>query len=116
MVTKFMNALRGIFIYFFKDVSSYYHIGIYIFYCILTTVLNEAVKPTTILLIGIVIAFEWVNTLIEKTIDYISTERNNFARDIKDLSAGVVLFVSIIVYGFMFIPIILKLVDMYTRI
>lgn len=48
-----------------------------------------------IILIALVIMAEIFNTCIEKVCDLISTEYNEKIRNIKDLSSGSVLFVSI---------------------
>lgn len=45
--------------------------------------------------IGMVIAFETINTAIEKTINYISLEKHPEAKIIKDISAGAVLITAI---------------------
>jgi diacylglycerol kinase (ATP) len=75
-------------------------------------------KLTTIEVICIVfcIAFVWVtemiNTAIEKAMDFISTERHEQIRNIKDMAAGAVLIASItavIVGSIIFIPKILSL-------
>ena len=62
------------------------------------------------------IAFVWVtemiNTAIEKAMDFISTERHEQIRNIKDMAAGAVLIASItavIVGSIIFIPKILSL-------
>lgn len=45
--------------------------------------------------IGLVIALELINSAIENTIDFISKERNETIKKIKDLSAGAVLIAAI---------------------
>ena len=47
-----------------------------------------------IILIALVIMAEMFNTCIEKVCDLVSTEYNEKIRNIKDLSSGTVLFVS----------------------
>lgn len=49
-----------------------------------------------IICIGVVIAFELLNTAIEKLCNIISPQKNDRIKDIKDISAGAVLVVSII--------------------
>jgi len=44
-----------------------------------------------IVMIALVWLCEWINSLIEATVDYISLETNRQAEKIKDLSAGLVL-------------------------
>jgi diacylglycerol kinase len=60
-----------------------------------------------ILTIFFVITFEMINTAIEKLVDLHSLEKTELARQIKDISAAVVLFASItsiIIAGLLFIP------------
>ncbi len=63
----------------------------------------------TILVITIffVITLELINTIVEKLVDLHSLERSEEARQIKDISAGVVLLgaiASIIIALFLFLP------------
>ncbi len=44
-----------------------------------------------IIMIAIVVLCEWINSIVEMTVDYISLERKTQAKKIKDLSAGLVL-------------------------
>ena len=46
---------------------------------------------TVIVMIALVWLSEWVNSLIEKTVDYISLKTDKRAEEIKDLGAGLVL-------------------------
>ena len=48
-----------------------------------------------LIMVFLVIAMEFVNSAIEKTVDYISTQRHPAAKQIKDLAAGAVLLISI---------------------
>lgn len=60
-----------------------------------------------ILLFGLVLSAECMNTAIEKTVDICSPEKNELARIAKDASAGAVLILAIVsaTIGFMiFIP------------
>ena len=47
------------------------------------------------LLIGLVISFELINTLVEMIIDLVSPKYNELAGMIKDVAAGAVLVISI---------------------
>lgn len=61
--------------------------------------------------IALVLMAEIFNSCIEKTIDYISLERNPQARMIKDMAAAAVLVVSgfaLIVALFIFVPALMK--------
>lgn len=65
-----------------------------------------------ILVIGMVLALELLNTAIEKTIDYLKPEIHPFARFIKDAAAGAVLISAItaVIIGLLvFLPKLLRL-------
>ena len=69
-----------------------------------------------IILFGMVISLELVNTAIETTVDIAMPERNEKAKLAKDISAGAVLvcaFVSVIVGLMIFVP---KIYDMVISI
>ncbi len=60
-----------------------------------------------ILLFGIVISSEIINTAIENTVDLVSKEKSILAKKAKDAAAGAVLvnaIVSVIIAGFIWIP------------
>lgn len=66
-----------------------------------------------IILFGIVIAGELFNTAIETTVDMVMPERNNNAKNAKDISAGAVLILAIasaIVGTIIFLPKIIELI------
>jgi len=50
------------------------------------------------LCIGLVIAFEAINTAIENTINFISLEQHQAIKKIKDLAAGAVLIVALMAF------------------
>jgi len=57
--------------------------------------------------IALVLALELINSAIENTIDFISEEKNETFKKIKDLSAGAVLIAAIasaVVGGIIFLP------------
>ncbi|MCF0204580.1 MAG: diacylglycerol kinase family protein [Muribaculaceae bacterium] len=61
---------------------------------------------------ALVIGFEFLNSCIERTVDYISLEKNPKAGQIKDMAAAAVLTVSIFAFCtgcFIFIPRLLML-------
>lgn len=67
---------------------------------------------TIVLSIGLVISMEIVNSSIENTMDFISQERNQQIKRIKDLSASAVLVstvVALVVGLIVFVPKILEL-------
>ena len=49
-----------------------------------------------VILIGLVMGFELINTAIECVVDMITTEENKYAKVAKDTSAGAVLVISLI--------------------
>jgi len=62
--------------------------------------------------IGLVLAFEMMNSVIEKMIDHIHPHRHEQVKWIKDVSAGAVLItavISAIIAGIIFIPKIITL-------
>ncbi|WP_075877400.1 diacylglycerol kinase family protein [Merdibacter massiliensis] len=48
-----------------------------------------------LIMIFLVISFEFINSAIESTVDYISLQQHPMAKKIKDLAAGAVLLISI---------------------
>ena len=65
-----------------------------------------------LILIGIVIAFELINTSIEAVIDLIIEERNKYAKIAKDCAGGAVLvidFIALMIGLIIFIPYIIGL-------
>lgn len=60
-----------------------------------------------ILLFGLVISSELINTSIENAVDLITNEKNELAKKAKDAAAGSVLvnaIIAIIIAGFIWIP------------
>lgn len=60
-----------------------------------------------VIVIAMVLAAEAVNSAIERTADFVKTERDDRKRDIKDLAAGAVLLCAIgaaVVGGIIFLP------------
>ena len=64
-----------------------------------------------IILFGLIISLEMINTAIERTVDLVTKEKSELAKNAKDISAGAVLVSAIAsaIIGFMiFIPKIFK--------
>ena len=108
-IRSFSFAGRGIWRFFRTEHNAWIHLAS----TFVVTVLAFFFKLTTLESICIVfcIAFVWVtemiNTAIEKAMDFISVERHEQIRNIKDISAGAVLIASItavIVGSIIFIP------------
>ena len=51
-----------------------------------------------VLTIAMVVLSEWVNSIVEMTVDYISLANTTLAKRIKDLSAGLVLLAAIFAF------------------
>ncbi|HEU0064080.1 MAG TPA: diacylglycerol kinase family protein [Flavisolibacter sp.] len=108
-VKSFQFAGKGIWRFFRTEHNAWIHLGatVIVIACsvFLKITLNEAIVVT------FCIAFVWVtemiNTAIEKAMDYITSERKDQIRDIKDMAAGAVLIAaitSIIAGSIIFIP------------
>lgn len=92
------NAINGLIFAFKNENNIKIDIVIAILVVILAIILKIRYIELAILLIliGFVITFELVNTVIENIVDLIIQEYNEKVKVIKDISAGVVLTSSII--------------------
>jgi len=106
---SFRYAFEGILTFFKEEHNARIHfVGtcIVIFLAInLSVSAIEAIALT--LAVGLVWIAEIINTAIEKMADFISTEKNNRIKVIKDLAAAAVLVaaaIAVIVGCFVFIP------------
>ena len=106
---RFLNAFRGIYVFF----MSTRHIFVHITAAIIVTILGFYFKVSSsewialVFSIGFVLVTEIINTAIEIDIDLTSPEYHPFARDTKDVAAAAVLlsvFTSIIIGCIIFIP------------
>ncbi len=105
----FKYAIRGIFTAF----KSEFNVKVDFISAILVIIFGFVFKVSTfewialIFCIGLVISAELFNTAIEYTVNYISTERNEIAKKIKDISAAAVFvlsLVSVVIACLIFIP------------
>jgi len=93
---KFKYAIEGLW-YGLKQPS----VWLQLFFAVLTITVFLVVKISavewmiTMVMIALVILCEWLNSIVEMTIDYISTEIHPQAKKIKDLSAGLVLLAGL---------------------
>ena len=71
-------------------------IGIIVIICGFALKINVIEWTTIILLIGLVLTFELINTALEKTVDLYTKEYNEIGKVIKDAAGGAVLLMSII--------------------
>lgn len=76
--------------------------------------LNMVEWAVILLVIGIVLAMEIINSAIERIIDYIKPEIHPQAKLIKDMAAGGVLvaaFLAVVIAGVIFIPKIIEAIQ-----
>jgi diacylglycerol kinase len=93
----FKVAFRGIGSFFRTERNGKIHLAISIFVVILSTLLKISATEWMFVLmsIAIVIVSEMLNTAVEKVCDLISKTDHPEIKMIKDISAGAVLFASI---------------------
>lgn len=111
---SFVYAWEGIVSFFKCEHNAQIHLAITFLVLVLSVTLG--VNKWEAIAVVFSIAFVWVtemiNTVIEKTIDFISVERHPQIKLIKDIAAGAVLIASlaaVIVGLFIFIPKLLSL-------
>lgn len=105
----FSNAFKGITHFFATEKNGQIQLLITIAVLIISFLFKISVVEwmLVILLCGLVMATEIINTIIEKICDRITTDYDEKIKVIKDMSAGAVLFIAIIaaVIGFIiFVP------------
>lgn len=106
---SFQYAWQGIISFLRGDHNAWVHAVATVFVIILACVVP--LTKTELLALVVAVGFVWVaemfNTCIERTMDFISTERRPEIRIIKDIAAGAVLVAAItalIIGGIVFIP------------
>lgn len=106
---SFKYAIEGI----LKTIKDERNIKIHILAVIVVIIMGTIYKISTlewiicIILFGLVISSEMINTSIEHTVDLITKEENKLAKLAKDAAAGAVLvnaIASIIIAGIIWIP------------
>ena len=91
-------AIWGIYLLFSKERNAQIHLGI----TIIILVLGKWLKITKeewlwiLLMIGMVLTTEAINTALEKLSDVVAPDRSIQIRNLKDVSAGAVLIAAII--------------------
>lgn len=105
----FVYAFNGIVHFFMYDRNGRFHLGAALAAVLGGFALNISNTEWLIILLctGLVIAFEMINAAIEKLCDVVHKEFHPAIKIIKDMSAGAVLWVSIIsllVGTFIFFP------------
>lgn len=107
------NALRGIVVF----IKTTHNAWVHIFFAVLAIYLGFVLKISNIewvliiLVIGLVILFEMINTAIEIDIDLTSPNYHPYARDTKDVAAGAVsvaVFIAGVVGMLVYLP---KVID-----
>jgi len=106
---KFLNAFRGLRVFWLTTKNLYTHIVFALLVIILGFYFNVSGEQWTMLIfaIGFVIVSEAFNTAIEIDIDLTSPEYHPFARDTKDVAAAAVLlavFTAVIIGLIIFLP------------
>ncbi len=89
-----INGIKGLFLE--RHFKVQVIIGLFVVALGFIQQVNKIEWLAIILCIALVLVAEAINTAIEKTVDYISLERNINAKYIKDISAGMVLIASIL--------------------
>lgn len=117
MINSFKYAFEGIFTAFKEERNMKIHICIMLLVIIAGFIFKISIVEwfICILLFGIVISAELFNTAIETVVDIVMPEKNEKAKIAKDVSAGAVLVVAIVsaIIGLLiFIPKILKIINL----
>jgi len=113
-ILSFKYAINGIKILFREEPNAKIHLFVTI--CVLVAgfafQISRSEWIAVILCIGLVIALESLNSTIENMADFISPEKHEMIKKVKDLAAGAVLIgaiVSVVVGMIVFLPKIIKL-------
>ena len=112
---SFVYAIKGIKLAFITQHNFQIHICLAIVALLLGLLLKISLLEwvSIIIVIGIVLTTELLNTAIELLVDHVSPERNKTAGIIKDLAAGAVLLSAIaalLVGAIIFLPKIINLI------
>lgn len=106
---SFNYAFEGLFAMFRSEHNMWIHLLATVVVIILAVVLKVSIAEFALLFLamGMVWVAEIFNTVIERIIDFVSTERKPAIKQIKDFSAAAVLvaaIIALIVGCFVFIP------------
>lgn len=115
---SFKYAFNGLKILFIKEHNARIHLMISLLVLIFGYIFNISHMEWLIVLflIGLVLSMEAINSAIEVLADFVSPQKNEMIKRVKDLSAGAVLIASIIaaICGFkIFIP---RICDFFTTL
>ncbi len=108
-IQSFQYAFSGIGRFFWREHNARIHLLATLLVIVASLILKVSATEAAILTlaVGLVWVAEMINTCLEKAMDFISTERHEQIKFIKDLAAGAVLVASIcaVITGlFIFIP------------
>jgi len=96
---KFIYALRGLFVSLKEEPSLIFHFFAAIIVLIIGGILNEQMQIfdwiILVLIIGIMVTLELINTAIENISDMVSFKYNKSSRKIKDIAAAATLLFSL---------------------
>ncbi|HMS97931.1 MAG TPA: diacylglycerol kinase family protein [Saprospiraceae bacterium] len=94
---SFKYALEGLFVMFKEERNARIHLIMAIGSIVAGVYFNLSLSEWIFLVfaIGLVIALELINTAIENLADFVSPERNEKIKKVKDLAAGAVLIGAI---------------------
>ena len=117
---SFLAAFRGLLIIFKQERNAKIHLTAAILVTIAGFIFDISVIEWMLILIlfGVVISLEMINTAIEKLADITEPDESNPVRDLKDIAAGAVLWssiVSVIIGIIIFAPEIIEFIKTYTN-
>lgn len=109
LINSFKYAFEGIYTGLKEEKNMKIHFGIMILVIIFGIILkiSKIEWIICVILFGLVISLELMNTAIENTVDLITQEKNPKAKIAKDVAAGAVLvaaIVSVIIGLMIFVP------------
>ena len=95
-IRSFNNALNGFRSVLYTQHNFLIHILLGVISILMGIILEISLMEwiAIVIVISVVLSAEIFNTAIELLVDYISMEKNDVARDIKDISAAAVLLIS----------------------
>ncbi|MDG1901061.1 MAG: diacylglycerol kinase family protein [Bacteroidales bacterium] len=111
-VKGFIYAFNGIRTVLYTQQNFIVHLVCGLLAIVMGIILDISIMEWTaiIIVISLVLSAEIFNTAIELLVDYISMEKNDSARDIKDISAAAVLIISIGAFATGFVIFVPKLI------
>lgn len=98
IIKSFKYALKGVYYCFKEEQNFRFHVISAIMVFILMFVLNTSIleKVFLILLVGLVIIAELINSIFERIVDIIKPRLHPYAKKIKDMMAAIVLIAALV--------------------